>query len=245
VRLVILLLLTLDIYAQNLVANASFEDFVDCPIVFAQTNDQSLVKHWYSPTTATPDYFNNCGGPITDVPVNAAGVADARTGKAYIGMALYVNVAGNYSEYFQTKLLSPLIKDSVYCLTLFYRLASFSMYGSNGMGMLLSNKQIKINSDALLYYNAQVIDSIAPSEDDANTWIKLQGIYKAAGGESYLTIGCFRGMLEYSIYRNLYLPQRKESRNTAYYFVDDVSVMMLNRQNLYSCKDTSLKFDDE
>ncbi|MES2558547.1 MAG: hypothetical protein V4590_02325 [Bacteroidota bacterium] len=241
-RVVLLLMLAVETTAQNIVPNPGFEKYEHCPNVFMQPNDSSIVTGWYSPTLATPDYFNTCGGPLTNVPNNAAGVAEAHAGKAYMGLAMYVNTTGNYSEYLQTKLLLPMVKDSTYCLTLFYRLASYSMYGSNGMGMYLSNEAVRATHDELLEYPAQLVDSIEPAEGDALRWMKLQAIYKAKGGEQYLTIGCLKGMLKYPVCANVYLPQRKEHRNTAYYYIDDVSIVKLSPQNYYSCFDTSLKF---
>jgi OOP family OmpA-OmpF porin len=241
-RTLFLVLINLSAYSQNLVPNAGFEEYLNCPIAFMQSTDACPIKNWYSPTLATPDYFNACGSLITSVPNNAAGVAEAHSGKAYLGLALFVDAAYNYTEYVQAKLLQPLIKDSVYCLSFYYRLSSYSMLGCNGIGMYLSSQNLSANNDHAFEFKPQIIDSLMPSENDAQQWIKLQGVYKAIGNEQYITIGKFNGHLENMICKKLFLPERKESRNTAYYFLDDVNVMMLNTSNYYSCAETSLKF---
>jgi hypothetical protein len=228
-------------YAQNLVPNAGFEEYNNCPQAFTLSGDPNPLKNWYSPTLATPDYFNVCGSALVAVPANAAGVAEAHSGKAYLGMALYVDPMYQYAEYIQTKLTEPLIKDSLYCLNLYYRLASFSMLGSMGMGIYLSKQPLKATEDHAFEVTPQIMDTLTPSEDDALHWIGLQGLYKATGNEQYITIGGFRPEGSRIVPEQLFLPERKPIRNTAYYFVDDVSVEKINASNPYSCRETTLK----
>ena len=51
--------LHLDFYSQsNLVPNPSFETYTACPNFAGQIN---RTTNWFSPSSATPDYFHACG----------------------------------------------------------------------------------------------------------------------------------------------------------------------------------------
>jgi gliding motility-associated-like protein len=98
---------------QNLVPNPSFEEYSDCP---GGASELYKTTAWFSPTNATPDYFNgNLSCPLSagSVPKNELGFQYARTGTAYAGFFIEGNTSANhidppYREYIETKLLEPL-----------------------------------------------------------------------------------------------------------------------------------------
>ena len=67
-------------FAQNLVPNPGFEEYLTCPGSISLSPQEFNVPHWKGIGIATPDYFNKCGRGDADVPYNWAGVADAFEG---------------------------------------------------------------------------------------------------------------------------------------------------------------------
>jgi gliding motility-associated-like protein len=99
---------------QNLVPNPSFEEYSICPVNPGELNK---ALPWFTPTNATPDYFNgnvNCPISPASVPSNQIGFQYARTGAAYAGFYINgntgsIHITSPYREYIETKLLEPLI----------------------------------------------------------------------------------------------------------------------------------------
>src|SRR5712672_94504 len=86
--------LTLQLTAQNLVPNYSFEQQDSCPPWSGCFG--GYVSWWFDPMLAFggPDYFNPCAAPpppdiSVSVPFNTLGYQDARTGNAYAGLTAY------------------------------------------------------------------------------------------------------------------------------------------------------------
>jgi len=44
------------VFSQNLIKNAGFEDYIECPNTLGTFSKN--VKSWSSPTSGTTDYFN-------------------------------------------------------------------------------------------------------------------------------------------------------------------------------------------
>ncbi len=84
------LVLTYSLKAQgqgNLVPNAGFEDYTQCPDNWDQLN---RVKDWFNVNGQTPDYWNSCDtSDLASVPYNKAGFQYAATGNAYAGLLIY------------------------------------------------------------------------------------------------------------------------------------------------------------
>jgi hypothetical protein len=82
------------LHAQNLVPNASFENFSSCP------SDQGQIIRavpWYSPTyyltESMSDLLNECSPPfpisIVNIPFNIWGYQYPRTGKGFAGEEIF------------------------------------------------------------------------------------------------------------------------------------------------------------
>jgi len=88
----ILLLLTWRLQAQvNLIPNPGFENYDQCPTGVATMPYNAIVtvQDWFSPTLASPDYFNSCNTNNTaGVPVNTYSYQPARNGNGYAGLML-------------------------------------------------------------------------------------------------------------------------------------------------------------
>ena len=88
-------------FAQNLVPNSGLEYFFACPGSYNYSTTGKVAPGWFSPTTGTPDLFNQCSKGEAGVPANWAGVSKTVGGKGYAGIFVYVIPNKNYREYLQ------------------------------------------------------------------------------------------------------------------------------------------------
>ena len=213
--------------AQNLVPNPGFEEYAVCPGNFSEALDVFQVSTWRAATLGTPDHFHACSVGEADVPYNWAGVSDAYEGDGYTGIYLWMDNENQYREYLQCKLLQPLLKDSLYFIVFHYKLSSYSRYAVDRIGLLLSDSLIKARHDDVL----KITPTLSVIQDSALTkatglWETASMEYKAAGGETFLTIGNFFDNDETGYYKIMFRPASERMlENSAYYYIDDVRLI--------------------
>lgn len=230
--------------AQELVSNGNFETYLSCPsgnasMPFSQNyNFFPTVQHWSNPMLlSSPDYFNACVGSISGlgIPGSVHGHKWPRSGNAYCGIIVWENEGGtgipayDYREYLQTRLTQPMEAGSQYCVE-FYVAPSISPYFSynyfstDDIGVHFSGaRPVDVQSYTLsLSYHIRNMAGVF--FEDTAVWYKVSGIYTAAGGEEWLTLGSFKsavpsaGQPLYPVLPDASLPFR------AYVFIEDVSV---------------------
>lgn len=237
------------ISAQNLVFNGSFEirdslyrsfdnKWYNCPFNGGDLNFQTIkiAKGWDNIPNSfgfTTDYYNKCnfdsalGCGIVGVPQNywLTLFQYPRTGDGYVagmfyGIYPYQNIIPG--EMIQTKLLIPLIKDSLYFMRFFINLANSSQYSMNSQGALVSVEPIKAED----LYSGLLDSTIKPQiinniyiEDTLN-WTEVSGIFKAKGNEKYITLGNYNILLGYA---KLFNPNGTFIGGAAY-AIDDISL---------------------
>jgi hypothetical protein len=236
-----LLFLSLNLKAQNLVYNPSFEEHDECPSV-TNYNFNACIG-WFNPTNAldhsnveyfsTPDYFNSCYSSIDlvlSVPKNGFGSQQAHTGNAYVGIIAGLAFASNppdgaeYREYIEGQLTSPLVAGKTYCVGFYLSLACrLCNYSLDKIGAHFSADSLLASTQ----FNIQVIPQVENQSNnflsDSTGWMKFAGAFIANGGERFITIGNFRNQANTS-YNNLnYFPSYPDWTQV-YYYIDDVSV---------------------
>ncbi|WP_196888939.1 OmpA family protein [Aureivirga sp. CE67] len=220
------LLLSINIFAQNLVLNPSFEETKSC------ANDISTferhIKKWSKPSLSTTDLYNSCSKSDVGTPYNAMGSQFPKNGENYAGIILYGK--GNYREYVQGELSEPLKKDAVYNITFYVSLAENSHFAIKNMDILFSNQKIYMDTkkniktsylDAIesLKYSLISIDGKEYFRGKSK-WMKIKASYISKGGEKYFTIGNFRKNSKTD-----YLKMRSSIKEElAYYYLDHVSI---------------------
>jgi OmpA-OmpF porin, OOP family len=219
--------------AQNLVSNPGFEQFRVCPEV-ANTNlvsNYQLIPRWFTVSAASPDYFNACSKNSTvGVPKNFAGNLNPRTGNGYMGLILkadsvYYHGSPNYTEHIQNRLTTTLKKDRYYCFEIWLCLGRNSTLAAQDFGVYFSRDQITFPNPP----DTLPLPHIEFQKDQylniTTKWIPLRGVYKAQGGEKYLTMGNFRPWKteRFQRIRRSFGPE--DLREFAYYLFDDVSLV--------------------
>lgn len=216
--------------AVNLVLNPSLESYTSCPTAFGQGANAFT---WTVPTTGTADYFNACAPPTflsVNVPYTALGYRPARTGVGMGGLIPY-SAAPDYREYLQALLSSPLVAALTYEVKFYVALADTASLAVDRLGAYLSVGPVgPIGSWAPLGFTPQVESPAATYLTDAVNWTLVSGTFVAAGGENHIVIGSFRDDAS-----TLTAPGPDTWPGGAYYFLDDVSVELVQPTDQACC----------
>lgn len=234
----ICLLLTVTIYAQNLVLNPSFETFSPCPLgpgelVNAQNWDDVNSG---ADSTSSPDLYAACSWQIGGVnsPNALLGYQPSRTGVAHAGIIPYEAIAlfgcislgsSEYREYIRGTLLSTLQAGQSYEVSFYVSLANSAKFAISDMGVYFSPNPIQQNfgtQPGVLQVTPQLTYSGILLSDTAQ-WVKLQWNYTASGNENYFVIGNFKNDAN----TNWQCVNASSFFPYCYYFIDDVSVVSL------------------
>jgi gliding motility-associated-like protein len=221
----------------------------------ASITNPLYLKSWYVPTKnyISSDYYNACS-PLYypySIPNNFLGFQNAKTGNGYVGiysLSYYYNdldsgVKYNQVEYLETKLLNPLRINRYYKLGYHISLAE-NLYKFNRNCKKSASSNLFINahlSDSSIYKtadnktsinffqlnNAICIDTNKYFSDTLN-WMKNSSIFKAKGGEQFLTLGNFVGFDSTKV--KVLFEIKNDSTKfdhvfVSYYYIDDVSLM--------------------
>ncbi|MCG8697579.1 MAG: OmpA family protein [Bacteroidales bacterium] len=229
--------------SENLVVNPGFEEYSECPKGYTpQDRTHKLIPGWSYPTIATPDYFNKCATKLVGVPKNFAGESAPQSGKAYMG-AILSGTDDGYREYIQGHLSKPLVEGKMYCITYYYKLASYSKFAVDQLSIYLSEIEVKNELKVNLPYKPQINNKVGLFLDNIEEWNRTCTIYKASGKEKYFIIGNFKS------YENTnYVATDKNMKNLmnkeyAYYYFDDISIKPLD--NCMDCPCVKHDFEAE
>ncbi|MDG1429424.1 MAG: OmpA family protein [Crocinitomicaceae bacterium] len=223
---------------ENLVPNGSFESIGKKPKRLGKIES---ATGWVSPTGVRADLFVETKIPEIGVPDNAYGQEDPQEGDNYIGVTGFSYGNKVPRSYVMTKLEAPMKKGMKYCVKMYVSLAEASKYASNNMGVMFSKKQFGTESKVSIIEDASIVhlnndyETISARYD----WTEICGTYTAKGGEKYITLGNFASNDETRFERMKKDAKTKDIRVkqviSAYYYIDDVSVRLLDQEKGQKC----------
>jgi len=204
--------------AVNLVPNPGFESYTSCPTSYGQSY---IAAPWDTPNTGTSDYLNACAPvsfPSLNVPNNQLGFQSAYDGVGYGGLIPYSS-APDYREYLTSPLSVPLAPGQPYLIQFRVSLADSASLAVDRIGAYLSVGPVGfVNNYAALPYTPQIESPANVPLSNSTGWTLISGVYIAAGGEDYITIGSFRDDGSTSL-----SPGPGAWLGGSYYYVDGVS----------------------
>ena len=215
---------------QNLVPNGDFERYTNCPSSSSQFN---FAAPWFTPTDATPDYFNSCSGvgSLVNTPTNGAGVQVPLSGNAYGGAFVYskfgTGITNSYREYLEVPLVTSLTPGQKYLVSFYVSRAEYYGQAIADIGARFMPVAYTIFGPPSNLYGG-VLDfpnppSVANSPTnviiDSTNWTLIQGTYTAVGWENHLILGNFKTDPNTTA---TYVGG--QNTNYAYYYFDNVSV---------------------
>ena len=193
---------TPSIYDKNLVPNGSFENY--------KKKSSSIKQAIPWTEKGSIDFYQN---PLTNDTTVQKG---ALTGNCYAG----IRFQKRYKEFLQVRLTEALHRGTSYDFEMKIRLAFWSNAVLKSFGVVFTKAGYRGQGDVIKSF---MIDSICKKGGFTNSlkWFTIKGVYKAEGGEKYITIGNFAAKVKKDMLRmNLLKLGFKE----AYYFIDDVSL---------------------
>ena len=205
-----------NISSQNLIQNQGFESITSCILPGGGVNS-GYVLNWDAASDGNPDPYNTCSSSCTSVPNNCFGYQFPHSGNGYIGSDFFGYNNGDYKEYLQTELDTPLVAGQRYCASFYVNLANLSNLACNNFGMYFSNTHIYVPTTVTLGFTPQINDTSIIS--DTVGWHIVYGKYTAQGGERYIIIGNFHSNANTD---TTYI--QGSHLGDAYYYIDDVNV---------------------
>jgi len=239
-------LMTFSVFGQeeNLVPNGSFENLE------GKLKALGCIENatgWSSPTGVRADIFTPSKSIQINVPENTYGKEDAKDGTNYAGIVGYSFGDALPRSYVMAKLNTPLKKGMKYCVRFSLSLSEASKYASNQIGVSFSSKAFGTDSKTAIIEKTHILDFKNKIFSAMYNWEDVCGTFYAEGGEKYLTIGNFTSNENTKNEKNKKDPKNKTVQlNGAYYYIDNVSVIMLvedavcdcggsgNEENMYS-----------
>jgi len=220
---------------ENLVPNGSFES------TDGKAKKLSMIESatgWTSPTGARADLYVPGKVAEINVPENLYGKEDAREGANYAGIVAFSYGNKIPRTYLTARLAAPLKKGMKYCVKFYVSLAEASKYASNNVGANFSKKPFATEEKSTI----KDVTHVLSAENDAKKinqtyrWYQVCGVYEAEGGEKFLTLGNFFADDQTKSENN---KKPKDMKNdqiiAAYYYLDDVSVILLNDGEKCDC----------
>lgn len=206
------------VFSQNLVLNGDFENYSSCPTNYAQI---TKANNWLQPTFGTPDFYHNCSVSLNPTN-NLAGGEWPFSGDGFAGIVL-TNLNGSYREYIQTQLSKTLVTNRVYYFEMYVSLGDSSNYASNKIGAFFSADSVHSDSSRLFCTPQITTTSVITNKFG---WTQITGLYKAHGGEKYLTIGCFEPSNNASLLSFIGGGGTTSSfASNSYYYIDKISLI--------------------
>jgi outer membrane protein OmpA-like peptidoglycan-associated protein len=219
---------------ENLVENPSFEQMEG---KIKKAGAIAVAVGWMSPTLSAADLFSAKVKEGFGTPANALGMEAAMDGENYAGIRAFSYGDKEPRSYVSAKLTVPLTKDALYCVTFYISLAEASKYACNNIGMNFSKKQYNIDENKTIIAPTHVQHKDNPIFNAYFGWDEVCGIYKAEGGEKFITIGNFMANGET---KNERMKGTKDFMGTsivsAYYYVDNISVRRIEDESECVCK---------
>lgn len=234
----------LSAFSQNMVINPAMD-------VESSSGYNQIIQTetWTNANDGTVDLFDRKNmddkcNHINSIPENYMGFQTAyKTDQNYAGIIAYYDDGPNttdemltydklnikegykqYTEYIQAELAEPLVAGKTYYVSFKVSLAEKSGRAVNGLGALLTTTKVEYKLNSFLKETPQFISHRVIT--DSIGWVSLSGAYIAAGGEKFITIGCFKDDTFFQVER-VVAPSENDSRK-AYYYISDVSVAPYN-----------------
>lgn len=215
-------------FAQNLIPNESFENYLEVTRGHAHLDN---LKDWFNtnqnqPKTlyGTPDHmFINENQPLNGIKDNFK----PRTGQSVLGLITYMQRVENYREYASVKLKTPLKKGEKYQFTAYISSGNNVAFGgiaSNGLGVAFTKDKLK------QYVYEPLIGTSPQFQLDAifykTQWSKITFTFTADDIIKYMTIGNFRDDVQTDLkYINYDIDPQ------CYIYVDDISLIHIPTEN--------------
>lgn len=232
---------------QNLVKNPGFEEFDSAKAVSATPlnfdfGESSFehVKSWYNPTYGCPAYYCTKSGYYDAQKKWTGDSMRPHAGNAYSGFWSYWTFPER--EYIGGQLVKPLEAGKTYKFSVYIARNDQSNYTCDQLGVFFSDtckRRVRTNG-VIKEYTPQLIINTQQNCKKLNVWEEVSGYYTASGGERFFILGNFKRTPGDNDTisappipnRQVYYPPAGTPLFYCYYFVDDVSLVALDKKSI-------------
>jgi hypothetical protein len=198
---------------QNLIPNSGFEDTLECP---SSTGQMSACSNWSPATQSLPNYYHRCADNIfCKVPTTTQ--QETLDGDGMIGIQAF-HAGGDYRQYAQVSLTSPLVIGQTYYVSLHVMLHAKNQHAIKNLGTCFTMNPVwNITSEVL---------DLSPQYENNSVWL---------GNKTYWT-NISGSFIADSAYTNMIIGNFKSDANTeslyigpseapgSFFFIDNVCV---------------------
>jgi gliding motility-associated-like protein len=247
---VLSIFLSLEIIAQNLITNPSFEIISSCPDDMGQvwhatgwnhafkfTNASGIINNPSLSASCSTDLFASCSScaafnfqpPDLVCSPYGFGCNPPFDGENYAGAGLLCTSGAR--EMLQNFMKEPLVQNRWYRLSMYVRPLVVDYFSLPAEVLEYSFTQDTLICENM--YNCTIAPrSIFPVGiiSDATVWAKVETFYLANGGEKCMTIGYFGKYGETHLFNGMSMQEFENKQLSAYYFIDQVEVEALTIQ---------------
>jgi len=235
----IFIISTIRINAQNHVPNGDFEQLKKCPRKLDQIK---YAIGWKSPTKGTPDLFNNCCSQYylskvlpkkkfvgSEKPIEGDGYAGIIISIPNLDKNSQVAILDPYREYIQSKLKTTLSKGKKYIIKMDISLADKSVFCTNKLQILFSEKKIKSRTSSILFSSLKYVDCYNGGYiENKKGWVSICNTFIAKGNENFITIGMF----DYNFdFKEVSRKRTSLTPKNIYYYIDSISIELYDENN--------------
>jgi gliding motility-associated-like protein len=218
----------------NLIKNGSFEEIDSCygdtsPLGF-DVFQWAGCSGWRCPTYASSDLF--CENPVFGIHspplIPGIGYQFPQEGNNLAGIFIFAGMThpfNLYREYLQNELQSALETNYYYKINV-YLSPSYTDNSTSCFEFYFSDNPITLTTYEEFNYVPQISNDTFCFYTDSLNWTLFSGVYKAQGGEKYVTMGCFKDSLEILPYTTLRAIDGIDPGGE-YFFIDNVSLEKL------------------
>lgn len=220
--------------ATNLVENGSFE------VIKGKVKGMGCIEasdDWKNVTTTKADLFvKENKNPIVLTSSNTYGKEDPKEGENYAGLVVYSPKDKIARNYITSPLAQPMLKGKKYCVSMYISLAEGSKFATNQLGINFNKKQLKTEDNKAIIDKTSILHPQSKVVNATYGWEKVCGTYIAEGGEEFITIGNFTAADKTKTEKAIKIKDYKGVlTDVAYYYVDDISVVMVDQKTACEC----------
>lgn len=218
---------------DDLVTNGSFEEIEG---KIKKAGSIAVAVGWISPTKTGADLYSTRIKDGFGIPANLNGVEETYDGSNYAGFSAFSYGGKEARSYVSSRLIVPMRKGQRYCVKFYVSLSEASKYATNNVAINFSRKQYNIDADKHIIDESHVTRLGNPILNSFFGWEEVCGTFIAEGGEKFLTIGNFSTDGN-TLSERMKKPStfRGAQKVRAYYFVDNISVEMVDDESDCEC----------
>lgn len=236
ITLLLLIFSSICVFSQNtnLVENGSFE------IIKGKVKGLGCIEaadEWKNVTTSKADLFvKENKNPLLLTSGNTYGKEDPKEGENYAGIVVYSPKDKIARNYITSPLAQPMLKGKKYCISMYISLAEGSKFATNQVGINFHKKQIKQEDNKNIIEKTSILHPQSKVVNATYGWEKVCGTYIAEGGEEFITIGNFTATDKTKTEKAIKIKDYKGVLSDfAYYYIDDISVVMVDQKTTCDC----------